>query len=332
MKFSGEFVVDGTPEEVWPYFNDPDILQDCAPGCKGMVLESPSQLRATLAVGVGSVKPTFDVDAVIVECTKPSRLEIRGSGEASRNSFSVTAWQELTDNGDGTTTVKWEADAEVSGVIASLGDRALGSVTNKLVNDFFQDLEDHVNAGTPAEAQFEAAGEAEVEAAAEAEAAARESDFVDDLFALLGSLRGGADGADAEGSGTVPVSLAAGAVGGVVGGAVWSRLRGGNDTTTPASDGMEAGNDEGAGGSNGRLGPLLLGIVLGAAGALLRNVSAGGTAPAGGDGAAGGAAGENRSAAPAPAGADTAADAGASPTGDGEPERGMIENPLDRLN
>ena len=165
MEFEGDFVVDGTPDEVWPYFNDPDILQDCAPGCEELILESPSRLRATLSVSVGSVKPTFDVTAVVVECDGPNRLELRASGEASRNSFEVSAWQELSANGDGTTTVMWGANAQVSGIIASLGERALESVTRKLVDDFFTDIEEHITAGTPAEAKLEAVEEVDEVAA-----------------------------------------------------------------------------------------------------------------------------------------------------------------------
>jgi len=329
MKFEGEFVVDGTPEEIWPYFNDPDILQDCAPGCKEMVLESPSQLRTTLAVGVGSVKPTFDVDAVVVDCTKPDRLEIQASGEASRNSFSVTAWQELSDNGDGTTTVRWEADAEVSGVIASLGDRALGSVTNKLVNDFFQDLEDHVNAGTPAEAKFEAAGEEELEAAAEAATASREGDFIDDLFALLGSVRGGGE-TDEGAASDVPVSLAAGVFGGVAGGLVWSWLRGGDGAGSPPVGGDEGSAQEGTGDGGGRLRYILLGVVLGAAGTALWNQSSDGTAMDGAD--------REHDTVAAGSGVEPGSDeetvtAEHTPGDDGaEPERGLIDDPLDQLN
>jgi carbon monoxide dehydrogenase subunit G len=159
MEFEGEFTVDGTPGELWRYFTDPDILQQCAPGCEEMTLESPSEIKATLAVGVGSVKPSFDVDAVVAVCDEPDRLELRAGGEASRNSFEVTAWQELVDNGDGTTTVEWRANAEVSGIIASMGERALGSVANKLVNNFFEDLESCVNEGVPAESRLQAASE-----------------------------------------------------------------------------------------------------------------------------------------------------------------------------
>lgn len=224
MKFQGEFVVESPREEVWKYFNDPKILEECAPGCKEMTLGSPSEIQASLEVGVGSVKPAFEVDAVVIECSKPERLEIQASGEASRNSFTVTAWQELKDNNDGTTTVVWEANTEISGVIASLGERAIESVTNKLVNEFFEDIEDHVQAGTPAEAKLQAAGQEEVERAQTEMEKTQSDGVIQRMFELLSSLRGtaGSDGDESDRSNAASYILAGAAVLLVL---LWSLMR-----------------------------------------------------------------------------------------------------------
>ncbi|WP_324760681.1 CoxG family protein [Haloarcula sp. GH36] len=230
MEFSGEFTVDGSPEELWKYFTDPDILLDCAPGCNKMVLESPSHIVAGLSVGVGSVKPSFDVEAIVTECDRPNRLEIQATGEASRNSFDVTAWQELHDNGDGTTTVSWQANAEISGIIASMGERAIGSVADKLVNEFFQDMEAHVNAGTPAESRLQAASSEETEALSEkASEPATESAGADAVGTVVGKAVSMTSG-DGPSNGQ---SFAAGVVLGLLGSGLWRRLRGSDRQPVP---------------------------------------------------------------------------------------------------
>jgi len=221
MEFSGEFTVDGTPDELWKYFTDPDILSDCAPGCESMTMASPSTLTASLAVGVGSVKPSFDVDAVVTECDRPRRLEIKGSGEASRNSFEVVAWQELHDNGDGTTTVTWAADAEVSGIIASMGERALGSVADTLVDDFFQQLEDHVINGTPADSKLEAASADEIEGTADPSVPDTDAGVAGEALGTVAAV------ADDGGPDIDAGSFLAGVGLGVLGGSLVRRLRGG---------------------------------------------------------------------------------------------------------
>jgi len=192
MQFEGEFTSEGTPDELWPYFTDTDILEDCVPGCKEMTPLSPSEIETTIAVGVGSVKPSFDVTGVVLECDRPRRLEIQATGEASRNSFSANAWTELHENDDGTTTVTWESTAEVSGLIASMGERALGSVADKLVNDYFQNIETAVDEELPAESELEAADAERVEAIrAEDDAEDETEDEDEERDGLLGRFRSG---------------------------------------------------------------------------------------------------------------------------------------------
>ena len=279
MEFSGEFTVDGAPEELWKYFTDPDILRDCAPGCNKMELESPSHIVAGLTVGVGSVKPSFDVEGVVTVCDRPNRLEIEAAGEASRNSFEVTAWQELQDNGDGTTTVTWQANAEISGIIASLGERAIGSVADKLVNEFFQELEEHANAGTPAESKLRAASGDQPDTA---EQLASDSTTTGGDLAgtTVGTVREVATG-DGPSSGQ---SFAAGVVFGLLGSSLLRRLRNRGEVETAQSDESAASaenpppSSSTSGGSSSWV-VLALAAALGAAGALAwRQIRSDGTA------------------------------------------------------
>lgn len=163
IEFEGSFTSDHSREELWTYFTDPDILAQCAPGCDEINVITPSELEAVVAVGVGSVKPTFDVDMVLTEAQMPERLVMHAGGDASRNSFETVAEMTLEANDDGTTTAHWRAETNVSGLIASMGQRALNSVASRLVNNFFEDLEDLVDEGVPAESKLEEKPEAEAQ-------------------------------------------------------------------------------------------------------------------------------------------------------------------------
>ena len=161
MEFEGEFESGLSREELWNYFTDPDVLAKCAPGTDSIEMESPHEVRATIAVGVGSVKPTFDVDMLVTQADRPELLEMQADGSASRNAFDAVAEMKLEEREDGGTTAHWSATTDVSGMIASMGQRALGSVTDKLVNDFFEDLEEKAREGEPAESKLEAKPDAE---------------------------------------------------------------------------------------------------------------------------------------------------------------------------
>ncbi len=157
LEFEGSFDSDMSRDELWAYFTDPDVLADCAPGLKEMTLVEPHEINAVVSVGVGSVKPTFDVDATIVEANRPGRLEMKAGGDANRSAFETTAVMTLSENDQGGTTADWSAKVNVSGIIASLGKRGLSSVTDRLVNQFFTAVEEKAAAGEPAESQMEAA-------------------------------------------------------------------------------------------------------------------------------------------------------------------------------
>ncbi|WP_238386811.1 MULTISPECIES: carbon monoxide dehydrogenase subunit G [Natrialba] len=159
LEFTGENEMEQSKDELWPYFTDTDVLAECAPGCKEMTLKSPHEIEAVLAVGVGSVKPEFDVDVVVTRADRPDALEMTAVGHAPRNEFETTAEMELLETDDGGTTVSWSATADVSGTIASLGGRALKSVTNRLVKKFFADMQQKADEGVDAESQLEAAPE-----------------------------------------------------------------------------------------------------------------------------------------------------------------------------
>lgn len=158
MEFTGEFTSEHSREELWKYFTDPEILADCAPGCDEIEVESPSELTAVLSVGVGSVKPTFDVEMTVIQADAPAHLAMEVGGTASRNSFEATAEMQLTENGDGS-TAQWEAQTTVGGLIASMGQRALDSVSSRLVQNFFEDLEAKADEGVPAESKLAADAE-----------------------------------------------------------------------------------------------------------------------------------------------------------------------------
>lgn len=158
MEFNGTTELAADREEAWTYFTDPKVLERCAPGCESMTMKSPSELEATLSVGVGSVKPTFDVDILVTDTDYPSTLGMSASGNASRNAFETAAEMVIEEVDGERAEVHWRATADVSGLLASIGQRALKSVTDRLVTQFFDDMEDLIQSGEiTAESKFEEA-------------------------------------------------------------------------------------------------------------------------------------------------------------------------------
>jgi carbon monoxide dehydrogenase subunit G len=163
IEFQGDFEMDRPPEELWAYFTCPDVLAEAAPGVEEMSVNSPHDVEAVISVTVGSVSPTFDVDVTVLEAEFPTTLEMVATGSGNRNAFETNASMDLQETESGGTLAHWRAAAQVSGLLASLGQRALDGVTERLVSNFFEDIEEMAATGVAAESTLDGAPEADVD-------------------------------------------------------------------------------------------------------------------------------------------------------------------------
>ena len=59
MKIAGDYVFDGTREEVWKNLRDPEVLASALPGTKNLTKISETEYEAEMNVRVGPVVGTF---------------------------------------------------------------------------------------------------------------------------------------------------------------------------------------------------------------------------------------------------------------------------------
>src|SRR5437899_13108992 len=82
MKLEGSYDVKAPRQKVWSAFLDPETLRKAIPGCEKLEMIAPDEYKATLKIGVGAVKGTFE-GKVRLSDKKPSdsyRLAAEGSG------------------------------------------------------------------------------------------------------------------------------------------------------------------------------------------------------------------------------------------------------------
>lgn len=182
MHFEGSFELEGmTLEEVWLGLSDPVLIATVLPGCQFLepvddpgnvdfetladraadvdqtpetlpeadpddvaarAFEAGEHYAARMQVGIGSIKPTFDTVVTIAERDLPA-MRATGEGHSSDSSFELDSWMTLSETDDGV-EIEWEADTDVFGRIARMGQRLLSPVANRLVNRFFKDVEERL--------------------------------------------------------------------------------------------------------------------------------------------------------------------------------------------
>jgi carbon monoxide dehydrogenase subunit G len=138
MKLEGDVTIQAPREKVWDFLLDIEGMSTCIPGLESLeTVEPERKYRATASVGLGTVKVRFDADVEWLELERPTRALMKGHGTAPGSAGDATAEMVLSDGPEGSTLLTWWADVVISGTIASLASRLMGSVTKKLTASFF---------------------------------------------------------------------------------------------------------------------------------------------------------------------------------------------------
>ena len=181
MEFNGTFdLEDTTAEQVWLALSDPVMIKNALPGCQFLVRidededpdfdelaaeaaerEDPPTLpdtepkdvaerafveggryAALMQLSVGSAKPTFGT-IVTIERREFPEMDASGSGSSSQGSFEMDSGMTLKEVGDNV-EVQWWAETDVFGRIANMGQRVMDPVADRVINRFFQKVQDQL--------------------------------------------------------------------------------------------------------------------------------------------------------------------------------------------
>ena len=141
MRFSGERQVQAEVEHVWAGLHDREVLRRAIPGCEELVPVAPGRYAATLAARVGPVADTYRGDFSIDDGHPGSRLCVRIDGRGRFGRLEVDLDVSLARHRTGCTLLRYDAHAEVGGMVARLGSATLTVAGGHLTGCFFRDLD-----------------------------------------------------------------------------------------------------------------------------------------------------------------------------------------------
>ena len=137
MKIEGTSEVPAPRDRVWAAFLDPDTLAKAIPGCEKLEAVGPGEYKATMKVGVGPIKGTFDGKVRLFDLEPPNKYRMAVEGTGAPGFVRGDATMQLSDADGGNTRVGYNADVQVGGLIASVGQRMLGGVSKMMLDQFF---------------------------------------------------------------------------------------------------------------------------------------------------------------------------------------------------
>ncbi len=140
MKVTGTATLQAPIDKAWEAILDPKVLVATIPGCERLEESGEHQYTATVTAGVAAIKGTFMGKVKLSGLREPEFLLLHAEGASAAGTVAVDVQVTLTDLGDETTRIDYDADAVVGGMIGGVGQRMLTSVSKRISGEFFGNI------------------------------------------------------------------------------------------------------------------------------------------------------------------------------------------------
>jgi uncharacterized protein len=137
VNLDGSAVLHADRERVWSVITDPAVLARTIPGCLSLEQVGDDEYRLNVTVGVGAIRGTYAGEVRLSDQKQPESYVMHASGAGGPGQVKAVVPIVLTDNGDGTTTLTYSADAVVGGPVAGVGQRMITGVAKRTAQQFF---------------------------------------------------------------------------------------------------------------------------------------------------------------------------------------------------
>lgn len=140
MKIEGEYMFDGTREQVWDVVRDPEVLATALPGTQSLEQVSENEYQGEMHVRIGPVAGLFSGLLVISDEVPPESLTMTVEGKGKPGFVKGTGSVQLISQQANKTLMQYQGDMQIGGRLASVGQRMMDSVTKSLLKQGLDSL------------------------------------------------------------------------------------------------------------------------------------------------------------------------------------------------
>ncbi|MBN1660747.1 MAG: carbon monoxide dehydrogenase subunit G [Anaerolineae bacterium] len=140
MKLEGEYIFDGTREEVWQIVRDPEVLVTALPGTQSLEQVGENEWAGEMFIRIGPVSGVFSGKLVVSDEVPPEGYTLSVEGRGAPGFGSGTGHVQLLDHGDGQTLMKYEGEMQVGGRLAAVGQRLIDTASRSMIAQGLESL------------------------------------------------------------------------------------------------------------------------------------------------------------------------------------------------
>ena len=147
MHFEGKQTLNLPQAKAWQFLIDPQRVSQCVPGLKSIEVVDSSHFNAVVGFGVGAFTATFTMSVEWLELDPPHRARLKMHGSAPGSVVDGESEMKLSSDGENASNLSWTADVMIGGMIASVANRLMSGVTQKLTQKFFDCVKEKMEKG-----------------------------------------------------------------------------------------------------------------------------------------------------------------------------------------
>jgi len=149
MQLAGKYVLHAAPSIVWASLMNKDILARVVPGISRLEQTGDHTFKSILDIKLGPISGSFTGNLQLDDLQEPNAFTLKAQQNSKIGNANAAIKINLAPIGSGDTEIAFDGDVRLSGMLASLGQRVMGGVSNTLTKQFFSNLEKEID-HTPA--------------------------------------------------------------------------------------------------------------------------------------------------------------------------------------
>lgn len=141
MQLTGKHVVQAPPSKVWEMLMDTDTLARIVPGISRLEKTGENSFKSFLEIKLGPVNSSFTGNLQLEEITEQKGFTLKVQQNSKIGNANAVIQIALLPVNENQAELTFTGDVKLSGILAGMGQRLIGGVSNTLTKQFFSNLE-----------------------------------------------------------------------------------------------------------------------------------------------------------------------------------------------
>ncbi|MES2649051.1 MAG: carbon monoxide dehydrogenase subunit G [Bacteroidota bacterium] len=141
MQLAGTYLLNAPPEKVWPMLMDPNTLAGILPGVSKLEKSAENTFKSIIEIKLGPVNGSFTGHLYLENLQEPTAFTLKVQQNSKIGNANAAIKIDLIPVEPGKTQISFDGDVKMTGLLASMGQRVVSSVSNVLTKQFFTNLE-----------------------------------------------------------------------------------------------------------------------------------------------------------------------------------------------